>query len=96
LKARKYAETAGKRLTVGSDSHRLGTIGSSGTYLPAKAHPSSIELFDSFRTCENLRFKARHKPSAAHLPLLGIVALKHTHHFVRGTRRHKRPWLFTN
>jgi predicted metal-dependent phosphoesterase TrpH len=90
LKARKYAETAGKRLTVGSDSHRLRTIGSSGTYLPAKMNPTSADLFESFTTAENLRFKARGKPSAAHLPLLGIIAMKHTHHFIRGKRRAER------
>ena len=41
LKASKYAETAGKRLTVGSDSHRVGTIGSCGTYLNAVGHSSA-------------------------------------------------------
>jgi predicted metal-dependent phosphoesterase TrpH len=90
LKARKYAETAGKRLTVGSDSHRLGTIGSNGTYLPAKAKPTAGELFDSLRTSVDLRFKVKGNASVATLPLLGLVALKHARHFMRGSRPKKR------
>ena len=44
-KAKEYAFTAGKRLTVGSDSHRLGTIGSCGTYLrPAAENESSRDV----------------------------------------------------
>jgi predicted metal-dependent phosphoesterase TrpH len=86
LKAQKYAETAGKRLTVGSDSHRVGTIGSCGTYLRSTGH-SSAELFESLRASRDLRFKVKHNASAATLPLLGIIALKHTHHFVRPSRR---------
>jgi predicted metal-dependent phosphoesterase TrpH len=89
LKAGKYAETAGKRLTVGSDSHRLGTIGSSGTYLTSTSKPATAGLFESLRSADDLRFKVRHSASATSLPLLGIIALKHTHHFVRGTRRHR-------
>jgi predicted metal-dependent phosphoesterase TrpH len=88
LKAKKYAETAGKRLTVGSDSHRVGTIGSCGTYLRAAGH-SSADLFDSLRASGDLRFKVKHNASAATLPLLGIIALKHTHHFMRPTRRRR-------
>lgn len=90
LKARRYAETAGKRLTVGSDSHRLGTIGSNGTYLPTKANPTSAALFESLRSSADLRFKVRGNASVATLPLLGIVALKHTRHFMRGARSKKR------
>jgi predicted metal-dependent phosphoesterase TrpH len=86
LKAKKYAETAGKRLTVGSDSHRVGTIGSCGTYLHAADH-TSADLFHSLRGSRDLKFKVKNNASAATLPLLGIIALKHTHHFMRPTRR---------
>jgi predicted metal-dependent phosphoesterase TrpH len=85
-KAQRYAETAGKRLTVGSDSHRVGTIGSCGTYLHTVGH-SSAELFQSLRGSSDLRFKVKNNASAATLPLLGIIALKHTHHFMRPSRR---------
>jgi hypothetical protein len=88
-KARQYCETAGKRLTVGSDSHRLGTIGSSGTYLHTAAGNSPADLFRSLRTTANLQFKMKGSASAASLPLLGIIALKHTHHFVRAGKRRK-------
>lgn len=88
-KAQEYSMTAGKRLTVGSDSHRLGTIGSSGMYLNTAAGQSSAELFDSLRSSLDLRFKVKGGGSAASLPLLGIIALKHTHHFVRSKRRKK-------
>jgi hypothetical protein len=92
LRASVYCETAGKRLTVGSDSHRLGTIGSNGTYLPTKANPLSADLFESLRSADDLRFKVKYNTSVGHLPLLGIVALKHTRHFVRGSRPTKsRP-----
>jgi predicted metal-dependent phosphoesterase TrpH len=83
LKAKRYADTAGKRLTVGSDSHRLGTIGSSGTYLRAPTKHTSADLFKSLRTTASLRFKVHGSATAASLPLLGIIALKHTHHFMR-------------
>ncbi|MCC7476105.1 MAG: PHP domain-containing protein [Pirellulales bacterium] len=86
-KAQQYAESAGKRLTVGSDSHRLATIGSSGTYLHAGDKPTSESLFLSLAAGENLRFKAKGSATAATLPLLGIIALKHTHHFVRSKKR---------
>jgi predicted metal-dependent phosphoesterase TrpH len=86
LKAKKYAETAGKRLTVGSDSHRVGTIGSCGTYLHATGNTSAA-LFQSLRGSRELHFKVKNNASAATLPLLGIIALKHTHHFMRPTRR---------
>jgi predicted metal-dependent phosphoesterase TrpH len=89
LKASVYAETAGKRLTVGSDSHRLGTIGSNGTYLPTKANPKSADLFESLRSASDLQFKMNYNTSVGHLPLLGIVALKHTHYFVRNSRPKK-------
>jgi predicted metal-dependent phosphoesterase TrpH len=83
LKAKKYAVTAGKRLTVGSDSHRLGTIGSCGTYLATKNGCSPDALFESLKSADDLQFKMKRAASAAHLPMLGIIALKHTHHFVR-------------
>ena len=89
-RARQYAETAGKRLTVGSDSHRLGTIGSSGTYLRTAAKPSPAALFQSLKSSDELRFKMKGSAAAAALPMLGIIALKHTHHFMRANRRGKR------
>jgi predicted metal-dependent phosphoesterase TrpH len=86
-KAKIYAETAGKRLTVGSDSHRLGTIGSSGTYIRTTSNKSTpATLFDSLKSAEDLRFKVKHSISATSLPLLGIIALKHTQHFMRSPR----------
>ena len=91
-KARIFAETAGKRLTVGSDSHRLGTIGSNGTYLQASVKPTSAALFDSLRTSDDLRFKVKGNASVATLPLLGLVALKHTHRFMRNRRPKKRVY----
>lgn len=90
LKARIYAETAGKRLTVGSDSHRLGTIGSCGTYLNSKNGNPSAAMFHDLRSADDLQFKAKGSASAAHLPLLGIIALKHTRHFMRATPRRRR------
>lgn len=90
LRAQQYAVTAGKRLTVGSDSHRLGTIGSCGTYLSTSRGISSAALFESLTTADDLRFKVKGGASAATLPLLGIIALKHTHHFMRATPRSKR------
>jgi predicted metal-dependent phosphoesterase TrpH len=90
LKAQAYCETWGKRLTVGSDSHRLGTIGSCGTYLnPGEL--SSAAIFDDLRSAADLRFKVKRGRSttAAHLPLLGIIALKHTRHFMRMSPRDK-------
>lgn len=86
-KARAYAATCDKRLTVGSDSHRLGTIGSSGTFLSASPKPTAASLFESLRTSDTLRFKVDRKASAASLPLLGIIAYKHTRHFVRAARK---------
>jgi predicted metal-dependent phosphoesterase TrpH len=86
-KAKFYCESAGKRLTVGSDSHRLGTIGSSGTYLATITGNTSAHLFDSLTTADDLRFKVKGSFSAGHLPLLGFVALKHTHRFMRPTFR---------
>jgi predicted metal-dependent phosphoesterase TrpH len=90
LKAKVYAETAGKRLTVGSDSHRLGTIGSCGIYLHTTAGNSSAALFESLQSTDDLRFKVKGSATAATLPMLGIIALKHTHHFMRPTPRRKR------
>ncbi len=89
-KAKEYAVTCGKRLTVGSDSHRLGTIGSSGMYLRTAEKPSPAMLFKSLQTSADLRFKAKGSASATSLPLLGIIALKHTHHFMRTAGRRGR------
>jgi predicted metal-dependent phosphoesterase TrpH len=91
-KARKFAETAGKRLTVGSDSHRLGTIGSNGTYLQTGVNSTSATLFDSLRSSNDLRFKVKGNASVTTLPLLGLVALKHTHRFMRAARPKKRVY----
>jgi len=88
-KAQSYSETCGKRLTVGSDSHRLGTIGSCGTYLSTQGRSASA-LFDHLKSAEDLKFKVKHSVSAAHLPLLGIIALKHTHHYLRAGARQRR------
>ena len=90
LKASEYAAVAGKRLTVGSDAHRLRTIGSCGTYLNTSAGTTTADLFDAFTTHDDLRFKVRVSTSAATLPTLGIIALKHTHHFVRAHARRRR------
>jgi len=86
-KAREYAFTAGKRLTVGSDSHRLGTIGSCGTYLKPASENSAKPMFESLKTADDLRFKMTGSAWTTTLPMFGLIALKHTHHFVRGTRR---------
>jgi len=91
LRAQEYCLTAGKRLTVGSDSHRLGTIGSCGTYLHASSGDSSAALFESLKSTDDLRFKVQSSPTAASLPLLGIIVLKHTHHFMRPGAQKKKP-----
>jgi predicted metal-dependent phosphoesterase TrpH len=90
IKAKAYAETAGKRLTVGSDSHRLGTIGSSGTFLSTLRGSKPADLFHSLARGDDLRFKVKGCATAASLPMLGIIALKHTHHFMRATSRRKK------
>jgi predicted metal-dependent phosphoesterase TrpH len=89
LKAREYAAVAGKRLTVGSDAHRLRAIGSCGTYLNTAGN-STAELFHALTTHDDLRFKVRTSRTTDTLPMLGIIALKHTHHFVRAHARRKR------
>jgi predicted metal-dependent phosphoesterase TrpH len=89
-KAHVYAETCGKRLTVGSDSHRLGTIGSCGTYLSTNSGQAPAQLFDDLKYAADLKFKVKGSASAAHLPLLGIIALKHTRHFMRVSPRKKQ------
>ena len=76
--------------TVRSD-HRLKSIGTCGTYLNTAAGFSTTDLFDALRTSEELRFKVRLNRSADTLPMLGIIALKHTHHFVRHAARRRRP-----
>jgi predicted metal-dependent phosphoesterase TrpH len=90
LKASEYAVIAGKRLTVGSDAHRLRSIGRCGTYLSALPKSSSADLFEALATANDLRFKVQASVAAASLPTLGIIALKHTHHFVRATARRKQ------
>jgi predicted metal-dependent phosphoesterase TrpH len=89
-RAQEYAVTAGKRLTVGSDSHRLGTIGSCGTYLRTTTGRSSADLFRSLKCTEDLRFKVKGSATSTTLPLLGIIALKHTHHFMRPSVRRRK------
>ncbi len=86
-KAKEYAVTAGKRLTVGSDSHRLGTIGSCGTYLRPAADNKSTAMFESLKTTDDLRFKMKGSASTTTIPMFGLIALKHTHHFMRANRR---------
>jgi predicted metal-dependent phosphoesterase TrpH len=88
-KAKEYALTAGKRLTVGSDSHRLGTIGSCGTYLRPLANNESASMFDSLKTTGDLRFKMKGSASTTTIPMFGLIALKHTRHFMRakGSRK---------
>lgn len=88
-KAKEYALTAGKRLTVGSDSHRLGTIGSCGTYLWPTTSNTSAAMFESLKTTNDLRFKMKGSASTTTIPMFGLIALKHTRHFVRATRRGK-------
>jgi predicted metal-dependent phosphoesterase TrpH len=90
LKAGEYAVGAGKRLTVGSDAHRLRAIGSCGTYLQSTRGNSSDALFQALATADDLRFKVKASVPGATLPTLGIIALKHTHHFVRAHARRKR------
>ncbi|HVT30603.1 MAG TPA: PHP-associated domain-containing protein, partial [Lacipirellulaceae bacterium] len=89
LRASEYAAVIGKRLTVGSDSHRLGTIGTCGIYLQPKTDRTSADLFESLASGSDVRFKTKDRARAASLPLLGIIALKHTHHFMRATPRRK-------
>jgi predicted metal-dependent phosphoesterase TrpH len=89
-RAGRYAATAGKRLTVGSDAHRLRSIGTCGTFLDTAAGTSTGDLFHALATHNDLRFKVRVSRSAVSLPTLGIIALKHTHHFMRPTGRRRR------
>lgn len=86
-KARRYAAGAGKRLTVGSDAHRLRAIGTCGTYLPARPGDATNALFQSLATEPDLRFKVSLGATAAKIPLLGIIAMKHARHFVRTNSR---------
>jgi predicted metal-dependent phosphoesterase TrpH len=89
-KAKEYAETAGKRLTVGSDSHRVGTIGSCGTYLRPATSNTSAAMFESLKTAGDLRFKMQGSASTTTIPMFGLIALKHTRHFMRAGSRGKR------
>ena len=89
-KAKEYALTAGKRLTVGSDSHRLGTIGSCGTFLKPAAGGQAAAMFDSLKTTDDLRFKMKGSASTTTIPMFGLIALKHTRHFVRASGRRDR------
>jgi predicted metal-dependent phosphoesterase TrpH len=90
VRASEYAAIAGKRLTVGSDAHRLRSIGTCGTYLVTTSGTSTNQLFHALATHDDLRFKVKVTRSAATLPMLGIIALKHTHHFVRAANRRRR------
>jgi predicted metal-dependent phosphoesterase TrpH len=90
-KAKEYAATAGKRLTVGSDSHRVGTIGSCGTYLRPAAGTAPAQMFASLKTAGDLRFKMQGSASTTTIPMFGLIALKHTRHFVQAGSRAKRP-----
>ena len=87
-KAEQYAATSTKRLTVGSDSHRLGTIGSCGVYLDTSDGETSDALFQSLTTADDQRFEVC--DTAFHLPTLGLMALKHTRHFVISSGRRRR------
>jgi predicted metal-dependent phosphoesterase TrpH len=89
-RASRYAQSAGKRLTVGSDAHRLRSIGTCGTYLNTSAGKSTGDLFHALATHDDLRFKVRVRRSPVSLPTLGIIAIKHTHHFMRATSRRRR------
>jgi predicted metal-dependent phosphoesterase TrpH len=89
-RASRYAAIAGKRLTVGSDAHRLRSIGTCGTYLGSAEGTATAQLFHALATHDDLRFKVKVARSAATLPMLGIIALKHTHHFVRAANRRRR------
>ena len=89
-KAKEYAATAGKRLTVGSDSHRVGTIGSCGTYLRSLEGTTSAKMFESLKTAGDLRFKMTGSASTTTIPMFGLIALKHTRHFVQAGSRGKR------
>src|SRR4029079_18082529 len=68
-KAKEYAATAGKRLTVGSDSHRVGTIGSCGTYLRSLGGTTPAEMFESLKTAGDLRFKMTGSASTTTIPM---------------------------
>jgi hypothetical protein len=82
--------TAGKRLTVGSDSHRVGTIGSCGTYLRSLEGNTPAKMFESLKTAGDLRFKMAGSASTTTIPMFGLIALKHTRHFVQAGSRGKR------
>jgi predicted metal-dependent phosphoesterase TrpH len=91
-RAKTYAESAGKRLTVGSDSHRVGTIGSCGTYLHTTAGKLPEHLFQSLKLSDGLQFKMTGSAGTSTIPMFGLIALKHTHHFVRaGSRNRRKP-----
>jgi predicted metal-dependent phosphoesterase TrpH len=88
VKAKEYADTSPKRLTVGSDSHRLATIGSCGVYLYTAEGNSSATLFERLAKSDELTFELC--DTAVTLPTLGIIALKHTQHFVTSSKGRKR------
>lgn len=80
VKCEAYAATCDKRLTVGSDSHRLHTIGSCGVYLDTSAGTTSAALFRCLATADKPQFEIC--DTALHLPTLGMMALKHTQRFI--------------
>jgi hypothetical protein len=65
-------------------------IGTCGTYLNTAAGKSTGDLFQALSTHDDLRFKVKVNRSPVSLPTLGIIALKHTHHFMRATDRRRK------
>lgn len=88
-RAEGYPIEVGKRVTVGSDGHRLASYGSSGVYVTGTMESSSSVLFQQLSTAEDLSFKAGKR--RATLPKLCVIAYKHTLYFVvRGNGRKRR------
>jgi predicted metal-dependent phosphoesterase TrpH len=89
LRAKDFSATSSKRWTVGSDSHRLRTIGSCGVYLDVAANAAPKAVFESLARSDDLEFRV--SDMTVTLRTLGIIALKHTRHFVAKSRnRNKR------
>lgn len=86
-KAKAYAENSDKRLTVGSDSHQLPTIGSCGVYLDTRKGVTCGALFERLAIASEQRFEV--SDAAITLRTLGIIALKHTRHFVVTSKRRR-------
>jgi hypothetical protein len=47
-------------------------------------------MFEALKTGGDLRFKMTGSASTSTIPMFGLIALKHTRHFVRAGSRHKR------